>query len=111
MPPVRRAEARHSPALLIDQDRRVIAADRLAQRRDQFADLCGVAAVAAEEDEADRIGGAKEAAFFWAQLLPVAAQDDRARRFPPCTARLTGQRRTRPCAASARCRSGQPPPG
>src|SRR5438552_3736802 len=64
MPTVRRAEARHSPALLINQDRRVIAADRLAQRRDQIADLRGVAAVAAEEDEANRIGGAKEAAVL-----------------------------------------------
>jgi hypothetical protein len=56
---MRRAEARYSSALLIDQDRRVIAADRLAQCRDQIAHLRGLAAVAAEEDEAKRISGAK----------------------------------------------------
>jgi len=96
---MRRAEARHASALLIDQDRRVIAADGLAQRADQIADLRGVAAVAAEEDEADRISGAKKAAFFRAQLFPGAAQNDRARRLSRCPARLTGQRCTRHCAA------------
>ena len=88
---MRRAEARHASALLIDQDRRVIAADGLAQRRNQTADLRRVAAVAAEKDEADRISSVKEAAFFGAQLFPGAAQNDRARRFPRRTAHLTGQ--------------------
>src|SRR5436309_12189513 len=108
---MRRADARRSSALLIDQDRRIIAADRLAQCRDQVADLRRLATIAAEEDEAKRISGAKKAVFFWAQLFPGAAQNDRARRFPWCTAHLTGQRCTRRCAASARRRSARPPPG
>ena len=89
--PLRRAEARHSSALLIDQDRRVIAADRLTQRSDEISDPRGIAAVAAEKDEANRISGTKEAAFFGAQLFPGAAQNDRTRRFPRRTAYLTGQ--------------------
>jgi hypothetical protein len=79
---MRRAEARYAPALLIDQDRRIIAADGLAQCRDQIADLRGLAAVAAEENEASRIGGVKKAPFCGAQLFPGAAQNDRARRSP-----------------------------
>ena len=77
---MRRTQPRHPAAFLIDQNRRVVAADAAAQRADQIAHLIGRAAVAAEQNEADRIGGGEEIAFRGAKALAGAAQDDRARR-------------------------------
>ncbi len=78
--PVRRAQPRHPAAFLVDQDRRVVAADAAAQRGDQIAHLIGRAAVAAEQDEADRVGGGEEIAFRGGKALAGAAQDNRERR-------------------------------
>ena len=61
--PVRRTQPRHPAAFLVDQNRRVVAADAAAQRADQITHLTGRAAVAAEQNEADRIGGGEEIPF------------------------------------------------
>ncbi len=50
--PVRRAHPLHPAALLVDQDRRVGPADRVAERGGQRAHLVGRADVALEQDEA-----------------------------------------------------------
>ena len=60
---MRRLQPRHPAALLVDQHRRVGAPDAAAQRADQRADLVGRLAIAREQDEAERIGGAEERAF------------------------------------------------
>ena len=61
--PVRRPQPRHPAALLIDQHRRSFAADAVAQIGDQRAHLIWRGAIAREQNEAERIGVAKEAAF------------------------------------------------
>jgi len=71
---MRRPQPGHSPSLLIDQDWRIIAANGLAQRRDQLTDLRGSAAVASEKDETNRIGNAKETVLFSGQLLAGATE-------------------------------------
>jgi len=76
---MRRPEARHAAALLVDQDRCVSAADALAQRSDEFANLLGRATIAPEQNEADRIGSGKEIALEGAETSTGATQDDRAR--------------------------------
>jgi hypothetical protein len=70
----------HAATLLVDQDRRVVPPDALAQRGDKLADLVGRATIAAEQDEADRIGGGEEIALEGVQALAGAAENDRARR-------------------------------
>jgi len=77
--PVRRAQARHAAAFLVNQNRRIVTADAAAQRADQIAHLIGRAAVAAEQNEADRIGGGEEIAFRGGNTLAGAAQDNRER--------------------------------
>jgi hypothetical protein len=59
--PVRRAQSGDAATLLVDQHRRVGAADGVAQRRGQRADLVRRLAVAGEQDEAGGIGVAEEA--------------------------------------------------
>ena len=76
---MRRPQPRYAAALLVDQNRGV-AADAIAQRTNQLANLVGRAAIAPEENEADRIGGSKEIAFEGTEALAQTAQDDRARR-------------------------------
>ena len=68
-----------------------MAANFLTQRRNQFANLLGRAAVAPKEDKAERIGRTKEAALLRAQLLAGAAENDRAGRSFLQTAHLSGQ--------------------
>ena len=75
---MRRPEPRDAAALLVDQDRCVVAADAIAQRSDEFADLSGRAAIAPEQNEADRIDGSKEIALESAETLARTTQDDRA---------------------------------
>jgi hypothetical protein len=70
---VRRTQPCHPAAFLVDQNRRVVAADAAAQRVDQIAHLTGRAAVAAEQNEADRIGGSEEIAFPGGKTLAGAA--------------------------------------
>jgi hypothetical protein len=60
---MRRPEPCHAAALLVDQHRRVIAANTVAQRSDQLADLFGRATITPKQNEADRIGGSKELAL------------------------------------------------
>lgn len=76
---MRRAEPGHAAAFLVDQNRRIAAADTLTQRSHQITNLTGRATVALEQNEADWVGGSKEIAFDGAQALAGAAQDDRAR--------------------------------
>ena len=89
--PGRRSEPSHAPAFLVDQDRRIAAADCAAQCRHQLADLVRRAAVAPEQDEPDRIGSREEAAFAGAQLFPGAAENDRARCPGASGRRFSGQ--------------------
>ena len=56
------------------------AADAAAQRGDQVAHLTGRIAVAAEQNEAGRIGGGEEIAFRGGKALAGAAEDNRERR-------------------------------
>ena len=77
---MRRTQPRHAAAFLVDQNRRVVAADAAAQRGDEIANLTGRAAVAAEQNEADRIGGGEEIAFRGGKAVAGAAQDNRERR-------------------------------
>ena len=48
----RRADALHAAAFLVDEDRRVGAADAIAHLGDEIADLLGLADVAGKQDEA-----------------------------------------------------------
>ena len=66
---MRRTQPRHPAAFLVDQYRRVVAADASAQRADQIAHLVGRTAIAAEQNEADRIGGGEEIAFEGAETF------------------------------------------
>ena len=65
-------------ALLVGKDRRIVTTDAFAQCGDEFADLTGRAAVAPEQDKADRIGGRKEVALKGVQALARTAQNNRA---------------------------------
>ena len=86
-----RPQPSHSPSLLVDQDWRVAAPNRAAQRRYQLADLVGRAAVTAEQNKTDRIGSAEEAAFVVAQLFSGTPQNDRAWRLPARCPDFIGQ--------------------
>ena len=76
---MRRAQPRHAAAFLVDQNRRVVTANAAAQRGDEIAHLFGRAAIAAEQNKADRIGGAKEITFRGGKTLAGASQDNRER--------------------------------
>ena len=80
MTPVRRTQPGYLAAFLVDQNRRVIAADAAAKRADQIAHLTGRTAVAAEQNEADRIGGGEEIAFRGGKTFAGATQENRERR-------------------------------
>ena len=60
---MRRSQTRHTAAFLVDHNRSIGAADTVAQRGDKVADLIGRDAVAAEEDEAERIGSSEKIAL------------------------------------------------
>ena len=77
-PPMRRLEPLHPAAFLVDQHRRIGAADDGAQALDQGADLRRLGTVAGEQDEAERIGLGEEPAF-----LARRARGRPARRSPP----------------------------
>jgi len=77
---VRRPEPSHLSAFLVDQDRRVAASDRLAERHNQVVNLVGEAAIAPEKNEPDRIGIAKKTAFVRSQRFAGTTQDDGTRR-------------------------------
>src|SRR5579875_3248012 len=70
---------RDTAACLFDQHWRVVAADGLAQRRDQGADLRGRLAIAREQDEAQRISLGEEAPLRLAQAGGGAAENGGAR--------------------------------
>ena len=89
--PMGRPEARNRPALLVDQDRRVSASDRIAQRQNQVPNLVRGAAIAPEKNETDRIGIAEKTLFFRAHRFAGATQDDGTWRLPCRRARLIGQ--------------------
>ena len=78
---MRRLQPRDPAAFLIDQHRRVGAADAVAQLRDQRAHLIGRLAIAREQDEAERIGVAEEAARS-AAVSAAAAQPKMTRPAP-----------------------------
>lgn len=70
-----RLQALHPAAFLIDQDRRVGAADRIAQGGRQAADPIRGLAVALKQDEAERVRIAEEAALVGLELRPLQAED------------------------------------
>src|ERR1700735_5106846 len=76
---MRRRQARDTAAFLVDQDRRVAAADAVAQSDDQIAQLLRLLAVPGEEAEAERVGGGEEISLGPGQRRAGAAEDDRAR--------------------------------
>ena len=62
---MRRPEPLHPAALLVDQDRRVVAADRLAQRfADQPRTCSGRLDIALEKDEAPGVRRRAESPLF-----------------------------------------------
>ncbi|MNT44161.1 hypothetical protein D3C72_1806780 [compost metagenome] len=73
--PVRRAEALHPAAFLIDQDRGVGAAHAVAQVVNQRLNLIRTVHVAAEQDEAPGFGLGVEGALLRGQLVAGTAVD------------------------------------
>ena len=74
--PVRRPHSLHPAALLIDQHRRVSAADAFPERPRQLTHLVAVSDVALEEDEAPRVFPPKEGAFLSIEREAGAAADE-----------------------------------
>ena len=72
--PMRRLQALDPAAFLGDQHRRVGAPDGGPERPDQGPHLVGRLDVAAEQDEAERVDGAKEVAFLRRQDRSSAAE-------------------------------------
>ena len=75
--PVRRAQARHAAAFLIDQDRRIGAAHGRAQVVDEGAHLVRVGAIAREQDEAPGSVLAQQRPLGLGQHEPGHADDCR----------------------------------
>ena len=75
--PMFAAQPLHAPAFLVDQDRRVGAPDRGAQRRGQTANLVRRTAVAGEQNEAPRLHRAEKRLFRRGQLVAIAAENYR----------------------------------
>ncbi len=71
-----RRHALYAAPFLIDQDRRVGAADAFVKRADQRAQLIAIVDIALEEDEAPRIVFAKEFALIRAERKASAAADE-----------------------------------
>ena len=79
-PPVGRLEPHHPPPFLVDENRRIVAADGIAQIGDEGPHLAGISAVAGEQDEPQRAGLAEEAALGIAEDRTRTAEDGRPRR-------------------------------
>ena len=73
--PLRRAEPRDPPALLIDQDRHIVAALQFAQRVGQRAQLRPVLDIAAEQDVAGGADVAEEGRLHGRQYRAGQAED------------------------------------
>ena len=84
-------EPSHLSAFLVDQDRRVAAPGRLAERHNQVANLVGEAAIAPEKDEPGRIRIAKKTAFVRSQRFASTTQNYSTRRLRCRRVRLIGQ--------------------
>ena len=74
--PIWRPHALHAPAFLVDEHRRVGAADNGAEVVGERAQLRPVDHVALEEDQSPRLRVAEERAFFGAEARPGAAEDN-----------------------------------
>ena len=72
----RRPQPLHAAALLVDEDRRMRAADAVAQAGDQIGDFRGLADVAGKQDEAPWPLVAVEVDLVVRQGFPGAAEDD-----------------------------------
>ena len=88
---MRRPEPSHLSAFLVNQDRRVAASDRLAERHNQVANLVGEAAIAPEQDETGRVGIAEKTLLVCSQRFAGTAKDYSKRRLRSRSDRLTGQ--------------------
>ena len=73
--PVRRAHPLHAPALLVDQDGRLIAADRVAQSFAERLHLAGIVDVALEEDEPPGLRIAEERDLIRGESVTRTADD------------------------------------
>ena len=73
---MRGPHALHAPAFLIDEHRRVGAADDLAKRGSEGLHLRDVLDVALEEDQTPGLALANEGAFLGAKSSPGAAADE-----------------------------------
>ena len=73
---MRRRHALHPAALLIDQHRRVGAADAFPERPRQLTHLIAVGDVALEEDQAPRVFQTQEGAFLDIEREAGAAADE-----------------------------------
>ena len=75
-----RPQPRDPAAFLVDQHRAASARPTLSRNDvNQPADLVGRAAIAAEQDEARRIGRGEKAPLVGAQLFAGATENDRTR--------------------------------
>src|SRR5215467_4324414 len=81
-PPMWRFEAGHSPALLIDENRRARVTNRRPERFAKRADLIGIGNVAGEQDEAEWTGILEEAALIGKQFGSLTAINRGSRRHP-----------------------------
>ena len=76
---MRRLQTRDPPAFLIDQNRGIGAAHRIAQFPDESPDLRRCLAIARKENKAERIGIAKELPLDRRERRGFTTEDDRLR--------------------------------
>src|SRR5208337_812157 len=76
-PPMGRPHPLHTPPLLIDEHRRVRAADTLAKRTGQLAELFTLADVPLEEDEPPRCAFPQEGSLLRLEREALTAADER----------------------------------
>ena len=89
---MRRAEALHPPALLVDQDRRV-AADNAAELVDQPTQRVGTSDIPRENDETPGLRFAEELALLMRQRGPCNTGDEGAHGRALARAEREGQAR------------------
>src|SRR5208283_4965446 len=78
-PPEGRPHPLHPPAFLVEENRSVQAADAIAKRTRQFAELLTVADIAFEQDEAPGSALTKKSQLLQLEPLPLTAADERPR--------------------------------
>ena len=76
VPPMRRAQALHAAAFLVDEDQHLVALDRVPERGDERAKLLGALAIPGEDDQPAGTVVGEELAFGVAERGARAARDE-----------------------------------